>query len=331
MSGWTKRDDHRHHAIDALTIACTKQGYIQRFNTLSAEKTRNDMWAEVEARSVIFNEKRSLLEKYIISEQPIAVSEVEEAVANILISFKSGKKVAVVGTRKAGKRGNKKVVQSGVIVPRGSLSEESVYGKIQTIDERKPLKYIFENPQLILKPFIKQLVEERIEAHKGDIKKSIASLKKDSIYLDDKKEIELEYASCYKTEYVIKYSVDINFNKVDKVIDGRIKGILQQRIDKFGGKAKEAFKNVQLGDKSIIKWYENEGLKRPIKSVRCFTGLSAIVPVKKDETGKDIGFVKPGNNHHIAIYTDKEWKQNRTCLYILACRRTQEIWYSGHH
>lgn len=31
---WTKRDDHRHHAIDALVIACTKQGFIQRINTL---------------------------------------------------------------------------------------------------------------------------------------------------------------------------------------------------------------------------------------------------------------------------------------------------------
>ncbi|MBP6355912.1 MAG: type II CRISPR RNA-guided endonuclease Cas9 [Paludibacter sp.] len=322
ISGWTKRDDHRHHAIDALTIACTKQGYIQRFNTLSAEKTREDMKNAVEERSVVFNEKRSLLEKYIVSEQPIEVAKVEDAVANILISFKSGKKVAVVGTRKTGKRGNKKVVQTGIIIPRGSLSEESVYGKIQTIDQRKPIKYIFENPQLIIKPYIKQLVEERIETYKGDIKMAIASLKKEPIYLNREKEIVLEYASCYKTEYVVKYSVDINFSKVDKVIDSKIKAILQQRLDKFEGKAKEAFKDVQLSDKSIIKWYEDEGLERPIKSVRCFTGLSAVVPVKKDETGKDIGFVKPGNNHHIAIYTDKDGnKIEHVCTFWHAVER----------
>lgn len=322
ISGWTKRDDHRHHAIDALTIACTKQGYIQRFNTLSAEKTKEDMKNAIEERSVVFNEKRSLLEKYIISEQPIDVSIVEDAVANILISFKSGKKVAVVGTRKTGKIGNKKVVQKGIIIPRGSLSEESVYGKIQTIDERKPIKYIFENPLLIIKPYIKQLVEERIEAYNGDIKKAITSLKKEPIYLDKKKELVLEFASCYKTEYVIKYSVDVNFNKVDKIIDGKIKGILQQRLDKFGGKAKDAFKEIQLNDKSIIKWYEDEGLVRPIKSVRCFTGLSAVVPVKKDEEGKDIGFVKPGNNHHIAIYTDNDGnKIEHVCTFWHAVER----------
>jgi CRISPR-associated endonuclease Csn1 len=182
ITGWTKRDDHRHHAVDALTIACTKQGYILRFNTLSAEKTREDMKSAIEERSVVFKEKRSLLEKYIISEQPIPVAEVQESVANILISFKSGKKVAVVGKRKIGKHGNKKVVQTGIIIPRGSLSEDSVYGKIRTIDERKPLKYIFENSQLILKPYIKQLVEHRIETNHGDIKKALASLKKEPIY-----------------------------------------------------------------------------------------------------------------------------------------------------
>ena len=40
ISNWSKRDDHRHHAIDALTIACSKQGYIQRMNTLNADSTK---------------------------------------------------------------------------------------------------------------------------------------------------------------------------------------------------------------------------------------------------------------------------------------------------
>lgn len=321
ITDWSKRDDHRHHAIDALTIACTKQGFIQRFNTLSSSKTREDMLFDIEQRSLEFREKRSLLEKYIIGEQPFNAKEVESKVASILISFKSGKKVAVVGKRKIGRKGNKKVVQTGIIIPRGSLSEESVYGRIRTI-ERKPIKYIFENPQLIFKPSIKQLVEERLGKFDGDTKKAIASLKKESIYIDKEKVIVLEYASCFKEEFVKKYDVDINFNKTDSVIDGRVKNILQIRLDKFGGKAKEAFKDVQREDKTLVKWYEDEGLQRPINSVRCFTGLSAVVPVKKDEKGEDIGFVKPGNNHHIAIYVDGEGnKQEHVCTFWQAVER----------
>ncbi len=338
INDWTKRDDHRHHAIDALTVSCTKQGFIQRFNTLSAAKTREDMMFEVEQRSLEFKEKRSLLEKYIIGEQPLSFEEVEKAVSNILISFKSGKKVAVWGTRKIGKRGNKEVIQDRVIVPRGALSEESVYGKIKIQEANKPIKYLFENTQSIFNPSIKARVEERLLLFEGDVKKAIASLKKVPIYIDNDKTTVLERATCLKDEYVIKYTVDTNFNKVDKVIDSKIKEILRTRLNKFGGKEKEAFKDVQLEDKTIIKWYEDEGLVRPIKSVRCFTGLSAVVPVKKDEKGKAIGFVKPGNNHHIAIYTDLEDnKRQHVCTFWHAVERkkygvpfiihnTNEVW-----
>ena len=321
ITGWAKRDDHRHHAIDALTIACTKQGYIQRFNTLAASKTREDMKFVVDNRSIQFKEKLSLLEKYIIGEIPLSVSEVEKAVADILISYKAGKKVAVLGTRKVGKRGNKEVVQTGIVVPRGQLSEESVYGKIRCIEEKK-LPYLFENPYLIVKLYIKKLVEDRILKFDGNIKAALSSLKKQPIYLDTKETILLEFATCFREDYVIKYNVDINFSKVDKVIDGAVKKILQTRLDKFGGKAKDAFKDIQREDKTIMKWYEDEGLARPIKSVRCFTGLSAVVPVKKDELGNDIGFVKPGNNHHIAIYSDEEGKKlEHVCTFWHAVER----------
>jgi len=321
ITGWTKRDDHRHHAVDALTIACTKQGFIQRFNTLSASKTREDMKFEVDKRSIEFKEKRNLLEKYLVGEKPISVDEVEKAVANILISFKSGKKVAVIGKRKIGKRGNKKVVQTGIIVPRGQLSEESVYGKIK-IKEKKPVKYLFENPHLIFSSKIKTLVENLIVKYEGDAKKAYASIKKEPVYLDENKTVALVNATCYKEEFVIKYTVNTDFNKTDKVIDNRIKEILQKRLDKFGGKPKEAFKDVQGENSTLVKWYVNEGLERPIKSVRCFTGLSAVVPVKKDEQGNDIGFVKPGNNHHIAIYTDNEGNRHEhVCTFWHAVER----------
>ena len=319
ISGWSKRYDHRHHAVDALVIACTKQGYIQRFNTLNSSKTKEDLVADVEKRSIEYKEKLSLLERYIVSEQPFPVKEVEEKVAGILVSFKAGKKVAVMCKRKVGKKGNKKVVQTGIIVPRGALHEESVYGKVKKV-ERKPIKYAFENPDLIVIPKIKKLIEERLSKYQN-AKTALASLKKEPLYIDRNKQVLLEYASCFSSDYVIKYPVDTNFNKVDKVVDGRIKQILQSRLNKFNGKPKEAFKDVQR-DGEVIKWYEDEGLSRPIKSVRCFTGLSSVVPLRRDEMGNSIGFVKPGNNHHIAIYADSQGNRyEHVCTFWHAVER----------
>lgn len=39
IKDWTKRNDHRHHAMDALTVAFTKDVFIQYFNTLLSRKS----------------------------------------------------------------------------------------------------------------------------------------------------------------------------------------------------------------------------------------------------------------------------------------------------
>jgi len=42
IKDWTKRNDHRHHAMDALTVAFTKPSYIQYLNHLNARKDENN-------------------------------------------------------------------------------------------------------------------------------------------------------------------------------------------------------------------------------------------------------------------------------------------------
>jgi len=285
---------------------------------LNSQKTKSEI--ENTIKGLTYSEKLSSIEKYIVSKQPITVKEVENKVAGILVSFKPGKKVISRGVRKVGKNGNKKIVQRNIVVPRGSLSEESVYGKILVIERIKPLKYLFENPETIVKSYIKDLINIRLSENENNPKKAFTNTQKNPIYLRD--DIPLEHASCFKVEYVIKYNVDTNFNKVDKVVDGKIKEILINRLRKFNNNPKEAFKDVSKGDGKSIKWYEDEELEKPIRSVRCLTGLSAVVPVRKDDTGQSAGFVKPGNNHHIAIYEDQNGLLNEhVCTFWHAVER----------
>ena len=293
---WTKRLDHRHHAIDALVVACTRQSYIQRLNNLNTE--RDAMFEEVEKQSAEWKEKQSLLNKWVSIQPHFPVDVVRNKVEEILISFKSGKKVTTPGKRIVYKHGKKIVMQSDILVPRGSLSEESVYGKIKTIEEKKPIKYIFEHPDLIFKPYIKKLVEERLAQFDGDTKKAIASLKKDPIYLREDKSVTLEYATCYKEEYVIKYPLtSIKAKDAEYIIDKKIKEIVKQRLSEHNNNEKLAFSTPLYAD-------ANNTIE--IKTVRCFTGLSAVEPIKHNDNNEPIGFVKPGNNHHIAIYNDTE-------------------------
>ncbi len=300
IANWGKRDDHRHHAIDALVIACTQQGFIQRINTLNASEVRNEMNKEVEQAKTVYDERHTLLEKYLKLQKPFSTIDVEKEAEKILISFKAGKKVATNGVRKVKINGKKKIIQKDIIVPRGGLHEQFVYGKIKTEDKNRLPKYLFENPDKIMHKKIKSIVETRLSENGNDVKKAIATLKDNPLYIDDKNKKPLEKSSCFKDEFVIKYKIqDIKAKDTEYIIDEKVKALVKARLDQYNGKEKEAFKDVL--------WF-NESKQIPILSVRCFTGLSAVEAIKKDENGKEIGFAKTGNNHHIAIYQNKEGK-----------------------
>ncbi|SHM10684.1 CRISPR-associated endonuclease Csn1 [Chryseobacterium contaminans] len=298
IENWTKRDDHRHHAIDALVIACTKQGFIQRINTLNSSETKDLMIKEVEEAKIEFNEKTTLLEKYLKTQKPFTTQEVMEEADKILISFKAGKKVATITKFKAAGK-NK---ETGVIVPRGALHEQSVYGKIKVIEKDKPLKYLFENPDKIVNSRIRNLVETRLSENENNSKKALSTVKKNPIFLNEEKNEILEKASCYNDATVLKYKLqNLKANQVDDIVDEKVKFLVKERLTQFGNKEKEAFKD--------ILWF-NQEKQIPIITVRLLARPDAnnLQTIKKDKNGKDIGFVLTGNNHHIAIYEDKDNK-----------------------
>ena len=129
IKDWSKRKDHRHHAIDALVVASTRQGYIQRLNRVSSESEREAMSGEIEMQKVTKTDKLSLLERWLTQRPHLSVRAVSDKVAEILISYRPGKRVVTRG-RNIYLRHGKKCVQSGLLVPRGPLSKETVYGQI---------------------------------------------------------------------------------------------------------------------------------------------------------------------------------------------------------
>lgn len=129
ITNWSKRMDHRHHAIDALVVASTRQGYIQRLNRVSSESEREAMSGEIEVQKTTKTDKLSLLERWLTQRPHLSVRAVSDKVAEILISYRPGKRVVTRG-RNIYLRHGKKCVQSGLLVPRGPLSKETVYGQI---------------------------------------------------------------------------------------------------------------------------------------------------------------------------------------------------------
>lgn len=96
----------------------------------------------------------------------------------------------------------------------------------------------------------------------------------------------------FETVYTIRKSVDANLS-VDKVLDKRIREILQKRLEEFGGDAKSAFSNL---DQNPIWQNKEKGIAIKRVVVKAVNNAIAL--------HQERDFVNPGNNHHVAIYRD---------------------------
>lgn len=281
IANWTKRMDHRHHAVDALVIACTKQSYIQRINNLSSLK-------EVAFRPLDHNEqgeqtrnRLTQLERYILMQPHFSTSEVADAVSNIAVSFKGGKRATSCGKRYIHKGGKRICVQRGIIIPRGALSNENVYGRIRNSENGKQ--------DYVIKYKVGDIKLKKDDKHINNSENG----DQNNVIKDKAGEIELKYDDKRIPNSENGKQNNVVRKNVESVVDTRIRKILRERLKQFGGNSKKAFAEPVL---------DHQG--RAIRSVRCYTGLTAMVPLRSNEAGEPIAFVQPCNNHHVAIYED---------------------------
>lgn len=305
IENWSKRLDHRHHAVDALTIALTRQGYIQRLNNLTSE--HGNLHDDIVNLGVEFRRQHSLLNQWAESRPHFKVSEVAEAVDGIAVSQKAGKKITTPGTRYLYRQGRRIEVQKNIPVPRGALHEESVYGKIKVFDGEKTLKYAFEHPDMIINQEIRAEIKQRIAEAGGDWKKALkASGKKNPVtVIRHGERIAVEKVKCWREEFVIKYSLDsIKMKNIDDIVDKKVREAVRQRYAECGNSESEFKKSLTVTPLTL-----NES-GATVRTVRCLTGLKpeSIVSVRKDSNNAEIGYAKTGNNHHVAFYEDENGK-----------------------
>lgn len=154
---------------------------------------------------------------------------------------------------------------------------------------------------------------KRLEAFRNDPKKAFTgknSLEKNPIYLDRAQTMQMPdrvQIVELETVYTIRKPIDPGLN-VDKVVDTKIRTILEQRLKEYGGDAKKAFVNL---DENPIWLNREKGISIKRVSIRGINNAQSL-HVKKDKNGNPIldengkqipvDFVNTGNNHHVAIY-----------------------------
>ena len=215
ITNWSKRMDHRHHAIDALVVASTRQGYIQRLNRVSSESEREAMSGEIEMQKATKTDKLSLLERWLTQRPHFSVRTVSDKVAEILISYRPGQRVVTRGRniyRKKTADGREVTcVQRGVLVPRGELMEASLYGKIlsqgrERIVKRYPLHDLKGE---VVDPRLREL----ITTYNQELKSREKGAPIPPLCLDKDKKQEVRSVRCYAKTLSLDKAIPMCFDE----------------------------------------------------------------------------------------------------------------------
>lgn len=168
------RDDHRHHAIDAITIALTEQGYLQRLSTHHAKEE---------------NAKRGIDSTEKFPEPWVGFSEdVKKAAESMLISHKQSNKVLTKISKTVTKNGEK--FRSVGFAARGQLHKETIYGKPKKGEGfhiRKSITTLKDKKQIdkVVDVTIHKLILDHLKDNFGiDISKDNFTVPKDAFIKD---------------------------------------------------------------------------------------------------------------------------------------------------
>jgi len=319
IKDWTKRNDHRHHAMDALTVAFTSYSHVQYLNNLHARSDKKGAIYGIEQKYLYRDKNNKLLFK---PPMPLVEfrSESKKHLEKILISFKAKNKVVTRNKNKIKIKGKDNFKTKVELTPRGQLHKETVYGRIEqyaTKEERIGTKFDLEKIKHVAKQSYREALLTRLAEFEGNPKKAFGGKNapsKNPIYLDDAKTIELpeKVKLVWKEDnYTIRKDISPDL-KIEKVIDVGVKTVLQKRLSDFGGDAKKAFVNLE---ENPIWLNKEKGIS--IKRVT-ISGVSNAEALhhKKDHHGnyildqdgnkQAVDFVSTGNNHHVAIYRDEK-------------------------
>lgn len=318
IQDWTKRNDHRHHAMDAITIALTKPEHIQILNNLNARSDKDSVFFQMlQKETVVIGNKR-------IFTPPMPLDtlrgEVKRALNDTLISIKAKNKVVTNNINKTKtKNGYQRTTE---LTPRGPLHKEQVYGqrfRYETFEVTVNAKMTKEVIANVASKRLREALFIRLNEFDGDPKKAFTgknALDKNPIYLDSlhtekvPQKVKCTHLAPY---YCIRKDIGPDLS-IDKIIDTKVRSRIEERISEYGGNAKAALSNL---DTNPI-WL-NDAKTIPIKRVTIGENFDlCAIHNKKDKNGQIIldadgntipsDFVNLRNNHHVALYLDAEGK-----------------------
>jgi len=325
-----KRIDHRHHAMDAIVIACATRDHVNLLNNEAAHSKHNANRYQLQRKlrrfeKVVINGQEKEIAMEFLKPWDSFTTDAKQILENIIVSFKQNLRVINKTTNsylhydENGKKVMMKQEKGDSWAIRKSMHKDTVFGEVnlRMSDKTVLLGEALKNPKAIVNKEFKKKVVELLEAGRDAkyIKKYVEDNK--DVWSDiDVKRIQVYYFTKETKDryFATRKPLDTSFNRKkieDSVTDTGIQKILLAHLDAKGGDPELAFSpdGIDEMNRNIVTLNKGK-FHQPILKVRVYEKAEKFaVGQNGNKSAKFVEAAKGTNLFFAILGTEKTNKE----------------------
>lgn len=309
-----KRIDHRHHAMDAIVIACTSLNHINYMNNESGGETKR-----YDLKKLLCEEN----DRHFSKPWETFTQDSRKVLDDIVVSFKQNLRIVSRANNYYyhyvdGKKVLTKQTKGDNLSIRKPLHKATYAGLVRLPDIKdEKIENTIDNPEQIVDKSIRKELKKILAGYNGSAdKKKIKKYFKDRDYKLNGKDVskvkirvmpEKADSSSHRTSLASITTPE----QLESIADTGIKKILKKHLENYGGKYKEAFSPEGISSlNDNIKLLNNGRDHKPIKCVRIYEKTKLKFPVGQTlSKAKSYVETEKGTNLFLAIYVNEDEKR----------------------
>ena len=330
-----KRIDHRHHAMDAIVIACATRDHVNLLNNEAAKPKNQANRYQLSHKlrhyeKVMIDGKERSVPKDFIKPWDSFTQDAQNVLENIIVSFKQNLRV-INKTRnfyqhfENGEKTFTRQKKGDSWAIRKPMHKDTIYGEIN-LRMKKPvsLKDALKNPKAIVEKDLKKKILELLADGKDvkAIKKyfednkdvwSDVNLSKIDVYYFTQ-DIKNKHGQVKERYFATRKSLDTSFDKKKietSIADTGVQKILLAHLESKGGDPELAFSPDGIDEMNRnIKELNGRKNHQPILKVRVYEKADKFAIGTKGNKSKKFVEAAKGTNLFFAIFESIETDNN---------------------
>ena len=330
-----KRIDHRHHAMDAIVIACATRDHVNLLNNEAAKPKNQENRYQLSHKlrhyeKVMIDGKERSVPKDFIKPWDSFTQDAQNVLENIIVSFKQNLRVINKTMNfyqhfENGKKTLKRQEKGDSWAIRKPMHKDTIYGEIN-LRKKKPvsLKDALKNPKAIIEKDLKKKILELL-AYGKDVKAikkyfednkdvwSDVNLSKIDVYYFTQ-DIKNKHGQVKERYFATRKSLDTSFDKKKietSIADTGIQKILLAHLESKGGDPELAFSPDGIDEMNRnIKELNGGKNHQPILKVRVYEKADKFAIGTKGNKSKKFVEAAKGTNLFFAIFESIETDNN---------------------